>query len=109
MPGALSSIKRIDAMFFNRRITRAFTLAAGALLLPALAHAEDYTSERDGVTYAYDVKTENDRTVITGTADRLTPFRLVVRGQRVTGEYNGKPVAFSLRDVKANAKAVAVR
>jgi hypothetical protein len=109
MPGALSSIKRIDAMFFSHRIIRAFTLAAGALMLPALAHAEDYTIERDGVTYAYNVTTKNDRTVITGTADRLTPFRLVIRGQRVTGEYNGRQVAFSLRDVKAGTGAVAVR
>jgi hypothetical protein len=96
-------------MLFNSKIKRTFAITAGALLLPAIAHAEDYTIQRDGVTYEYNVSTEKDRTVITGTADRMTPFRLVVRGQRVTGEYNGKQVAFSLRDVKANAEAVAVR
>jgi hypothetical protein len=96
-------------MLFNSKIARTFVITAGALLLPAVAHAEDHTVERDGVTYEYSVNTEKDRTVITGTADRLTPFRLVVRGQRVTGEYNGKQVAFSLRDVKSTAEAVAVR
>lgn len=96
-------------MFFNTKLTKAFALSAGAMMLPAIAHAEDYTIERDGVTYDYSVKTEKDRTVIAGTADRLTPFRLVVRGQRVTGEYNGKQVAFSLSQVRANAEAVAVR
>lgn len=98
-------------MFFNSSTVRIFAFAASAALLPAAAHAEDYALERDGVNYLYTVSTENGRTVITGTADRTTPFRLVVRGQRVTGEYNHKPVEFSLRDVKrtAAAEAVAVR
>jgi hypothetical protein len=109
MPGALSSNKRIDAMFFNPRTTKTLAFATGALLLPAIAHAQDHTIERDGVTYVYTISTEKGRTVIAGTADRLTPFRLVVRGQHVTGDYNGKQVFFTLRDVKANAEAVAVR
>jgi hypothetical protein len=94
-------------MLFNLKTASAFALATSALLLPALAQAE--TLERDGVTYEYTVKTENNRTVIEGTADRLTPFRLVVRGQRVSGQYNGKQIAFSMREVKANAAEVAVR
>jgi hypothetical protein len=96
-------------MLFNPKLSMTIAIAASALLLPAIAQAEDYTIERDGVTYVYTVKTDKDRTVISGTADRFTPFRLVVRGQRVTGEYNGKQVAFSLRDVKQGADAVAVR
>jgi len=94
-------------MFHCLKTATSFALATGALLLPALAQAE--TFERDGVTYDYTVTTENNRTVIAGKTDRMTPFRLVVRGQRVSGEYNGKQVAFSLSEVKASAAAVAVR
>jgi hypothetical protein len=98
-------------MFFNANTAKTFALAASAALLPTLAHAEDHAHERDGVSYVYTVSTQNGRTVIAGTADRTTPFRLVVRGQRVTGEYNHKTVEFSLRDVKRTAAtgAVAVR
>ena len=94
-------------MFLNLKTATAFALATGSVLLPALAQAE--TLERDGVTYDYTVKTEKNRTVIVGTADRQTPFRLVLRGQRISGEYNGKQVAFSMSEVKANAAEVAVR
>ncbi|MBV1690834.1 hypothetical protein KRR38_24935 [Novosphingobium sp. G106] len=94
-------------MLFNLKTASIFALAASAIALPALAQAE--TIERDGVTYEYSVKTEKNRTVITGKADRQTPFRLVVRGQRVSGEYNGKQVAFSLSEARANAAEVAVR
>jgi hypothetical protein len=94
-------------MLFNLKTASAFALATSAMLLPALAQAE--TLERDGVTYEYTVKTEKNRTVIVGTADRQTPFRLILRGQRISGEYNGKQVAFSLREVKADAAEVAVR
>jgi hypothetical protein len=99
----------MNAMFLNSKIATTFALATGALLLPAVAHAEDYAIERDGVNYVYTVSAEKGRTVITGTADRLTPFRLVVRGGRVTGEYNHRQVAFSLREMKRDAEAVAVR
>ena len=96
-------------MFLNAKTAKAFALATSALLLPAAAHAEEQTIERDGVTYVYTVKTDKNRTVITGTADSITPFRLVVRGQRVTGEYNHNQTDFSLRDVKPSAETVAVR
>ena len=42
------------------------------------------------------------------TADRV-PFRLVVRGQRVSGEYGSSSVSFSLSDVKPSPEVVAVR
>jgi hypothetical protein len=100
----------MNAMFLNTKIAKAFALATGALLLPAAAaHAEEVTLQRDGVTYVYTVTPKKDRTVIAGTADRMTPFRLVVRGSRVTGEYNHRQVAFSMSDMKAGAAAVAVR
>jgi hypothetical protein len=99
----------MNAMFLNSKTANIFALATGALLLPAAAHAEEKTMVRDGVTYVYTVKTEKNRTVITGMADRIVPFRLVVRGDRVTGEYNYKQTAFSMRDVKPSGEAVAVR
>lgn len=99
-------------MFFNpktrRTIGKAFALATAALLLPAAAQAEDTTFERDGVTYSYTTSVENGRTVITGKTNGAVPFRLVVRGERVTGQYNGSPVEFSLRDVKREAAAAAL-
>jgi hypothetical protein len=96
-------------MFFNPKTSKTFALATAALLLPAAAHAEEVAFERDGVTYAYTTTVENGRTVITGKANERVPFRLVVRGQRVTGVYNGNPVEFSIREAKAEAAALAVR
>lgn len=96
-------------MFLNSSIAKAFALATGALLLPAAAHAEEVTMERDGVSYVYTVTPGKDRTVITGKANRMTPFRLVVRGERVTGEYNHRQVAFSTREMKRSGGEVAVR
>lgn len=93
-------------MLFNLKTASSLALAASAIVLPALAQAE--TLERDGVKYEYTVRTVKDRTIIEGTADRQTPFRLVLRGERVSGEYNGKQVAFSTRDIKPAAE-MAVR
>lgn len=96
-------------MFLNSKIAKAFALATSALLLPAAAHAEEVTLQRDGVSYVYTVTSKKDRTVITGKANGMTPFRLVVRGERVTGEYNHRQVAFSTRDMRRSAEEVAVR
>jgi hypothetical protein len=95
-------------MFLNSRTAKTVALSSAVLLLPAAVHAEEHTVERGGVTYVYTVKTEKNRTVITGTADRLTPFRLVVRGERVKGEFNHRQVDFSVRDMPRGAE-VAVR
>lgn len=98
-------------MFLNSRIAKTFALATGALLLPAAAHADDtgqQSFERGGVSYVYTVSAEKNQRVLTGTADRV-PFRLVVRGRYVSGEYNHRPVQFSLRDVKRTSQEVAVR
>lgn len=94
-------------MFFNTKITTAFALATSALLLPVAAQAEEKTFERDGVRYVYSAEVRNGSTVLSGTADR-TPFRLVVRGKRVSGQFNNNPVEFSLRDVKNRTETVAV-
>lgn len=98
-------------MFLNSRIAKTFALAAGALLLPIAAHADETGRQsftRDGVSYVYTVSVQDDQRVLTGTADRI-PFRLVVRGGYVSGDFNSRPVQFSLRDVKRTNQEVAVR
>lgn len=98
-------------MFLNSRIAKTFALAAGALLLPIAAHADETGRQsftRDGVSYVYTVSVQDDQRVLTGTADRI-PFRLVVRGGYVSGDFNSRPVQFSLRDVKRINQEVAVR
>lgn len=97
-------------MFLNSRIAKTFALA-GALLLPIAAHADETGQQsftRDGVSYVYTVSVQDDQRVLTGTADRI-PFRLVVRGGYVSGDFNSRPVQFSLRDVKRTNQEVAVR
>lgn len=93
-------------MIRNAKIAIALTLAAGALL-PVAAQAKESFS-RNGVDYTYEVSQVKDRKIITGTADRV-PFRLIVRGQRVSGEYGSSPVSFSLSEVKPAPETVAVR
>lgn len=59
----------------------------------APAMAESFT--RDGVTYDYNVKTVNDATLITGTVvNSGQPFRLRVKGGRVSGQVGLWPVSF---------------
>lgn len=98
-------------MFFNSTIAKSFALTIGALLLPAVAQAKDTKQfvDADGVAYTYTSSVENGRKIITGETEGNVPFRLVVQGERVSGEYNGKPVDFSLRESKRNARAVAAR
>jgi hypothetical protein len=93
-------------MIRNTKIAITLAIAAGALL-PVAAQAKE-TFSRNGVDYAYEVSQVKDRKIITGTADRV-PFRLVVRGRRVSGEYGSSPVSFSLSEVKTPREAVAVR
>lgn len=95
-------------MLTNTKIAKTLAIAAGALLLPAAAQAETRAFERDGVNYSYVETAENGRTVLVGKADNV-PFRLIVRGERVTGRYNSKPVSFTLNQVVRSAEVVAVR
>lgn len=80
---------------------KTFALATVVFGLPAAAQAE--TFKRNGVTYEYIASVENGRTVLTGTADRV-PFRFVVRGRYVTGQYDYRPVSF-VRPVAKQARA----
>ncbi|HEX7752341.1 MAG TPA: hypothetical protein VF440_08055 [Novosphingobium sp.] len=103
-------------MFSPSKSIKSFALATSLALLPAVAQAEERTSEPEaersfahqGVQYVYTRTVRDGRTILTGTADRA-PFRFVVRDRYVTGEYNYHPVSFSLRDVKRTPETLAVR
>lgn len=96
-------------MFLTSRTIKAFAFAAGFAALPAAAHAEEKTFVDDGYTYTYTETVQGDRTVLAGMVNGRTPFRLVVKGGRVSGEFNRKPTAFSLRDVERQSEALALR
>ena len=78
-------------------------IAAATLFVSAVpAAAQDAESQsftRDGVTYRYDVTQHDGYRVIEGRATPGTHFRLVVRGDRVTGRVNNRPVSFSTADM----------
>lgn len=96
-------------MFLNRKTAKLFALATGALLLPAVAHADTTAFERDGISYNYTTALVNGRTVISGKDGAGKSFRLVVGQTRVRGTYNGTPIDIALRDVKRSVDAVAMR
>jgi hypothetical protein len=75
-----------------------FAAAALAVVAtPAFAKEEKGSFTRDGVTYNYRLADKGDYTVITGSAfPGSRNFRLVVRGNRVTGHNEGTPVAFTV-------------
>lgn len=81
-----------------RKITVAIAAAAAALISTVgIAGApEQQTFTRDGRTYVYTTATNDDgRTVIEGRqVGSATRFRLLVKGDRVTGYSNGFPVSF---------------
>jgi len=70
---------------------------AATVISPAFAHEEPVTFSRDGVSYTYTVETVGTRRIIEGRATPGAPFRLVVSGNRVTGEANGVPVSFRVK------------
>ena len=72
------------------------TAAFLTVLAPVAAHADDqktFTHERD--TYVYETSANEDgSTVITGRRIGGERFRLILKGQRVTGSVGNTPVAF---------------
>ena len=74
-----------------------FTIAAlFAGLAPLAAQAEDAkTFQHENETYVYKTSEGRDgATVITGRRVGADRFRLVLNGERVTGNVGGTPVAF---------------
>jgi hypothetical protein len=77
---------------------------AALVALPVAAHAEATEEARnfshEGVNYVYTTEQQGDVTVIEGKAAGAVPFRLYVSGNRVTGSYNNRTVAFRVQDAK---------
>ena len=73
-----------------------FASAAIALLaVPAAAHADDSREfSHEGVNYTYTTAQKGKVTVINGTTSAGVPFRLYVKGGRVSGTYNSRYVSF---------------
>lgn len=91
-------------MSFNN-LRKLAIVSALALLAPSVAHAADKeTFVREGVTYTYTSSVDaKGNTVLTGDAAGR-PFRLVVKGDNVSGEFNYASVRFTTADVIAQRK-----
>ncbi len=69
--------------------------AALAVLAPVAVQAQDRTTFEHGRnTYVYQTETRDGATIITGRRMGGERFRLVHKGQRVTGNVGGTPVSF---------------
>ncbi|EIZ78237.1 hypothetical protein WSK_3212 [Novosphingobium sp. Rr 2-17] len=71
--------------------------AATALLaVPAVAQANEAREfSHEGVNYSYTAEQKGKATVISGNTSAGVPFRLVLKGQRVSGTYNDRYVSFT--------------
>lgn len=82
-------------MFKTIIAATAVSLAA----VPAVAHASDAREfSHEGVDYTYTTAQKGSVTVINGHTTAGIPFRLFVKGERVTGTYNNRPVSFTTAD-----------
>ncbi len=74
-------------------------VAAALTSTIGMARSGQTMFEHDGQTYVYDSVVVHDRQVITGRRfPGGTPFRLVVRGDRVSGTAGGVPVSFKVAE-----------
>ena len=65
-------------------------------LVPAAAQAGDARQfSHEGVNYAYTTRQKGDVTVIEGRTSGGEPFRLFVKGDRITGTFNSSNVSFT--------------
>ncbi|MEJ2456649.1 MAG: hypothetical protein P8Y58_00300 [Novosphingobium sp.] len=79
------------------------TAAVSLLSVPAVAQASEARQfSHEGVDYTYTTAQKGKVTVIDGRTASGVPFRLFVKGERVTGTYNDRPVNFTTADA-ANA------
>ncbi|MCJ2183756.1 hypothetical protein MTR62_13800 [Novosphingobium sp. 1949] len=77
------------------------SVAVAAVALPAVAQASEARNfSHEGVDYAYTSQKKGDVTVIEGKAEGRVPFRLYVKGDRVTGMYNNRYVSFTKAEVE---------
>jgi hypothetical protein len=72
------------------------TAALSLLAVPAVAQANDAREfSHEGVNYAYTTQQKGKVTVIDGNTSAGVPFRLYVKGDRVSGTYNSRYVSFT--------------
>ncbi|MYL99759.1 hypothetical protein GR702_18535 [Novosphingobium sp. FGD1] len=72
------------------------TAAVALLAVPAVASADEAREfSHEGVNYAYTTEQKGKVTVINGATSAGVPFRLYVKGDRVSGTYNSRNVSFS--------------
>lgn len=76
------------------------TVAMSLALAPVAAQADATRNfSHEGVDYAYKTEQKGDVTVIEGKASGQVPFRLYVKGNRISGTYNNRYVSFTKTDV----------
>lgn len=72
------------------------TATAAALIAPVAAFASEAREfSHEGVNYTYSTEQKGNVTVIDGETSKGEPFRLYVKGHRVTGTYNNRAVSFT--------------
>lgn len=84
-----------------------------AMIAPTAANAADEspkrTFTRDGETYVYTATDKDDYVLLAG---RSSPsgrtFRLVVRGDRVSGTSSGTPVSFTVKGAQRTVTSTAL-
>ena len=82
-------------------------LAAPAAIAGTPAQQQSFV--HDGQTYVYTSTEKNGHTVLDGRAyPSGSAFRLIVRGDRVSGSAGGTPVAFDVADARGATKRVIV-
>lgn len=81
---------------------RTLLIATAAAAVAASAPAAAETRfEHDGYTYVYKAEAKGDRQIVSGHRfPGNAPFRLVVRGDKVSGTSNGVPVSFRTAQVE---------
>lgn len=82
-----------------------FTAAVLTLsVAPAVAQADEARAfSHEGVNYSYTTEQKGKVTVIDGATSAGVPFRLYVKGGRVSGTYNSRYVSFTTTEAaKAN-------
>lgn len=69
-----------------------------AISVSPAAHAASTQFEHDGQRYTYSTRDVGGAKVIRGVRDDGARYRYVVRGNKVTGQFDGIPVTFDVRD-----------
>lgn len=95
-----------------KRSTKLILAGIATVFASLAAQAETATTdkfERDGVVYEYTSTEINGKTILRGTADGRSRFKLVVSNNRVRGTVDGKYVSFPNPNARKTEAAVIAR